>query len=697
LASLGRILIRLAALVLIAFGMGAGAVGHVSAAEDQVGRRVALVVGNSAYSGIEPLKNAVRDADAIAEMLEQLGFEVLKAGDVSLAEFEDTLDSFVEMAEGADAALFYYSGHGFQLGGVNHLVPVDARLSSREAIGHETLRLDDIIARVHARNRQTLIFLDACRNNPLPASLRDAGGDGLAQIETGSGVFVAFATQPGNITRDGAGDHSPFTAALLKHLPEPGISISDMMIRVRNEVEKETLHTQTPWDQSSLRSQFYFNPQEEPDAILTQEDRELLLSLDPELRAKFEQRFNIRIVPGDEAPDEPLVATIQPRFKIRRAEQETSGLGATPAEGAPAAAQPQPVGRFRIVPARQEAPDQEVAALQPEEETAPELPEQTADIPLPQFRPSPSQPAEPAQQVARLDRAGPIMEAGPEEALMPGPAAAETARPALPSSDRVLPHEEQERVEQAAPHQADHASEMEVALALPVTGGALTAPAAERMPESAERAAPLAVLNRSTGLSLQPAFREAPRIVGKEIAPDQAAGESSLELAALDPDALKKAPTALPGADLEPEEPAAIVPLAPEYDEREMARLIQAELQRLGCYRSGIDGIWGPNSARALLRYFATKKEEPDELEPNPVLLSRLKAEERVICTHTEVAPEKKRQIQRTRQEQPVARNQRPSQPAATSQTGRRSSGSTASTSAPDRKISRKLKIGGFR
>jgi hypothetical protein len=254
-------------------------------------RRLALVVGNAAYTTVPKLDNAVNDSRDVAAAMERLGFEVTLLTDIASADFWQKLDLFAKDAETAESTVFFYSGHAFQMSGVNYLVPVSAQLSSRESIQSETWSLDNVIARLQARNRQTLIFLDACRNDPLPQSVRGDGGaaDGLARLNTGVGTFVAFATEPGAVTYDGGEGtkNSPFTKALLNHIATPGISVSDMMIEVRNEVEENTLRKQTPWDQSSLRSQFYFVPAEEKRQELSPADYELLSQFDPADRAKF--------------------------------------------------------------------------------------------------------------------------------------------------------------------------------------------------------------------------------------------------------------------------------------------------------------------------------------------------------------------------------------------------------------------------
>ena len=221
-------------------------------------RRIALVIGNSRYAHVETLENPANDAKAMEEKLRALGFEVFAGTDLTLAEFRQLSGKFQQGAKTASTALIYYSGHGFQFQGQNFVVPVDASLKSKEAIETETVKLNDLIANVQSRDRQVLVFLDACRNNPLPPGQRK--DNGLAQVATDNNVFVAFATQPGNISYDGRSRLSPFTRSLVSYMSGGRQSISDLMISVRNDVEKMTLGQQTPWDQSSLKKQFYFNP-----------------------------------------------------------------------------------------------------------------------------------------------------------------------------------------------------------------------------------------------------------------------------------------------------------------------------------------------------------------------------------------------------------------------------------------------------
>lgn len=244
--------------------------------------RVAFVIGNQAYANFDQLKNAVNDAKLIAASLKRLDFEVVEGYDLTLAQMQDLFQNSRDLLTRAEAVTFYYAGHGFQIDGKNYLVPVDAELRSASAIASSTVRLDAVIGELQSPERPTLILLDACRNNPLPPTVElEERADGLAQIEAAVNTFIAFATQPGNVSNDGVGNNSPFATALARNLETPGLSISDLVIAVRNETREFTLGQQSPWDQSSLLAQFYFTERQNLDegaliaaaSEITQNDR----------------------------------------------------------------------------------------------------------------------------------------------------------------------------------------------------------------------------------------------------------------------------------------------------------------------------------------------------------------------------------------------------------------------------------------
>jgi hypothetical protein len=251
--------------------------------------RLAIVIGNADYvsTRIEDLANARNDAVKLADSLTRLNFDVLLGIDLSADSFEKLLQEADKKLPSASAVLIFYSGHGLQLQGQNYLLPVDTPdPDSLDSVTSRAIRLNDVIARYASRERQTFVFLDACRNNPL-GDRAPGAADGLAQIEVGENSFIAFATQPGNIAVDGAGNNSPFTTALLDNVEIPGLSISDMMIRVRNETEKSTLGRQVPWDQSNLREQFYFTEQQELDPVQLSASLSRILS-DPVAKEKLQ-------------------------------------------------------------------------------------------------------------------------------------------------------------------------------------------------------------------------------------------------------------------------------------------------------------------------------------------------------------------------------------------------------------------------
>jgi tetratricopeptide (TPR) repeat protein len=223
------------------------------------GRRVALVIGNSAYRFASPLPNPKNDASDIAQTLRRLGFDVVEGRDLDRPGMDNVLRQFARKLDGADLALFFYAGHGLQVAGKNYLVPIDARLERPGDLALDTVDIAVVLAQMEADNRVNLVFLDACRDNPLSRTLAGSLGNrsisvgrGLAQIQSAIGTMIAYATQPDSVALDGDGRNSPFTAALLQHLPTPGLDISTVMRRVRTDVIAKTRQKQVPWDHSSL-------------------------------------------------------------------------------------------------------------------------------------------------------------------------------------------------------------------------------------------------------------------------------------------------------------------------------------------------------------------------------------------------------------------------------------------------------------
>jgi len=184
-------------------------------------RRVALVVGNSNYkaTGLS-LPNPRNDADDVSAVLKSLGFEVVTALDATKRGMEVKLQEFIGLAINADSALFFYAGHAMQYQGRNYLMPTDAELEDAFSVRFQTVGMEAVSAALERANGVKITILDACRNNPLASSLRRriAGASttrGLARMDKTQGTVVAYATAPDEVTNDGQGRNSPFTAALL--------------------------------------------------------------------------------------------------------------------------------------------------------------------------------------------------------------------------------------------------------------------------------------------------------------------------------------------------------------------------------------------------------------------------------------------------------------------------------------------------
>ena len=231
-------------------------------------KRVALVVGNSAYAHANPLPNPANDANDVAAALKDVGFEVILGIDLDKRAFDLKVRDFARALENADVALFFYAGHGLQASGRNYLVPIDAQLKGERDLDFEGVSADFILKQMELERagKTNIVFLDACRDNPLARNLaRSMGtrsasiGRGLAPASTGLGTFIAYSTQPGNVAADGQGRNSPFTAALAQRVREPGRNLTSVMIDVRKDVLAATGGKQVPWDHSALTGDFYFH------------------------------------------------------------------------------------------------------------------------------------------------------------------------------------------------------------------------------------------------------------------------------------------------------------------------------------------------------------------------------------------------------------------------------------------------------
>jgi hypothetical protein len=231
-------------------------------------KRVALIVGNGQYARISPkLVNPANDAHDLAQALVAMGFDVILRTDVGKGEFGQALVEFSRKARNADTALFYYAGHGLQHDGKNYFLPTDIEVQDEFDFNYRAISQDDILYAVGQAKNVKIVVLDACRDNPLARQFiasRSWGGDthGLARIDSAEETIIAYATAPGHVANDGEGRNSPFTAALIRRIKEPGLEITTMFRRVTNDVYDQTGGQQRPEITSSLRTDYVLNPTE---------------------------------------------------------------------------------------------------------------------------------------------------------------------------------------------------------------------------------------------------------------------------------------------------------------------------------------------------------------------------------------------------------------------------------------------------
>jgi len=235
--------------------------------QQATGRRVALVIGNGAYKNVHALPNPPRDAKLIAGVLHDIGFQtVISVSDLTRDKFFDALKTFADEAEKADWAVVYYAGHGFEIGGVNYLVPVDAKLAADRDAETQAVALEQVIAAVGAARKVRLVILDACRDNPFAPTMQHTLSlklvdKGFSNIEPGAGFMVVYAAKHGETAIDGDnGADSPFSTALAREIKEPKVEIRKLFDIVRDDVWSATKHVQQPFTYGSPpgREDFYF-------------------------------------------------------------------------------------------------------------------------------------------------------------------------------------------------------------------------------------------------------------------------------------------------------------------------------------------------------------------------------------------------------------------------------------------------------
>ena len=227
----------------------------------QAEERLALIIGNSDYGTVSPLDNPSSDARLMSGALVAQGFTVTLLIDSTQVDMKRGIAQFGRDLRGAgpDATgLFYYAGHGVQSFGTNYLLPVDVALNDAADLDLVAVEAQSVLRQMFsARNKTNIVILDACRNNPF-SDIPEFNDNGLAEMQAPTGTFLAYATAPGAVALDGIGGNSPFTHAVAEQMSQPGLAIEQMFKQVRVQVLEKTNGQQTPWDASSLTSDFMF-------------------------------------------------------------------------------------------------------------------------------------------------------------------------------------------------------------------------------------------------------------------------------------------------------------------------------------------------------------------------------------------------------------------------------------------------------
>src|SRR5437763_10591007 len=348
-------------------------------------KRVALVLGNSAYQNVARPRNPVNDGTVIAATLKNAGFDVVEERhDLPAAETRRALRDFADRARDADIAVVYYAGHGIEVDGTNYLIPVDAKLERDTDVYDEAFSLDRVLLAIEPAKQLRLVILDACRDNPFAKTMKRtvasrAVGRGLAKVEPASpNTMIAFAAKAGSTASDGDSQNSPFAAAVVEHLPKPGLDLRRAFGVVRDEVLKNTANKQEPYVYGSLGGDDVplvpakpsaAGPQADPQAAVRR-DYELALQLATRdgweaFLSQYPDGFYANLAKGQLKKIAAEEARGSAAEKARLAEQEKARLaaeGAKEAEQARAAAAAKAAGEARIAGEKIKQIEQDKAA-----------------------------------------------------------------------------------------------------------------------------------------------------------------------------------------------------------------------------------------------------------------------------------------------------------------------------------------------
>jgi hypothetical protein len=411
--------------------------------------RVALLIGNNEYSTTK-LRNAVNDARDLGAVLKELGFRVIVRENATRKDMIDAIREFGTALEGANAAVFFYAGHGMQFKERNYLIPVDAVMASEDDITLFSIEVNLVFDRMErAKTRHNFIILDACRDNPFASSFK-LSSSGLAQMSAPTGTYIAYATSPGSVARDGFERNGVYTKHILQNIRVPNQPVEFLFKRVREGVELETRRQQTPWDSSSLKGDFTFaevarsaGPSGQagyaagPSAdVQLQLEREFWVSVRESKRAEDIQAYLDRYPNGVFSPlARNQLNQLRPATPtLAQASPDAGGMPSQPRDPSP-----EPTSTSRSAPAPVRA---ERSAEPPPERTA----ERIVEKPLqkPADRPAPK--ADTPTVIAAAPPSAPPSSPPPVPALPSGPAVTPVPTPTI-----VAPKKDEQPGREIAP------------------------------------------------------------------------------------------------------------------------------------------------------------------------------------------------------------------------------------------------------
>ncbi|ABD05610.1 Peptidase C14, caspase catalytic subunit p20 [Rhodopseudomonas palustris HaA2] len=601
-------------------------------------KRVAMVVGNSLYQSVPQLPNPSRDADAVARMFKDSGFDVTRVINAGNLDFKRAIRKFETDADQADVAVIYYAGHGIEISGTNYLIPIDARLASDRDAEDEAIPLERLVSSADGAQKLRVVILDACRDNPFTVRMRRERKvasrnvvSGLGKVEpTSTDTLIAYAAKAGSTAEDGTGDHSPFTTAILKNLTVPGLDIRLAFGRVRDEVMKATGNKQEPFVYGSLGGG---NVSLVPAPAVTQEATASDVKADYDLVARI----------GSRRAWEVFLATYKTGFYADLARAQIASLTDQVPSGEPpsaagqittAAVDPGTPAPGREVSSR-EALDwdrvkdsNDIAALQKFIKRYPDSPRSIAA----QSR------VELLQQIAREreQRARAEREAAARAAELAKLQAAQKKAEEAATRQREQDERRAQKAEAEAKAKAEDAERK-------AAEAKRKADEADRQ-KSAQEAAALRAESEKRARQAEDERRKAAEAAIQEtVCKDQQAQFDALNSKSDAPSALddmKVLAKSITCSRLQPMVAMAIDRLKLEADKRaaampnspQLVRSAQTELARIGCLTDKPNGVLGDPTRTALGRYLSIKGQSSSDLSVTEALVADLGKQSGRVC-----------------------------------------------------------------